>query len=240
MRRPSPALVVAFLALLGAWGGPAVAKKLITSSDIKDRSIQGRDIRSNTVTGRIVKNLSARDLLPDSLDGSVIDESQLGQVPSAAQAGHAASADSATHAATADGVQGMHVARIAYARLVNTDNTPVYDEGGLRLQARCSGSGALDVDAVASASDNDVVHVSATAQGSGSTSTQTAVSSDNDLRPGQIVDALPAGAQGATGTISFWNPTGDTVTVTYLAQENLGAARGYQCLFSGTAVHTAP
>jgi hypothetical protein len=134
----------------------------------------------------------------------------------------------------------MHVGRISYARLVNPDTTPVYDDGGLRLQARCSGSGALAVEATPSGSDNDVIHVSANAPGSGSTSTQSAVASDNSLRPGQTVNVLPAGSQGAIGTISFWNPSGDTVTVTYLAQDGLSAARGYQCLFSGTAVHASP
>jgi hypothetical protein len=236
MHRPSPALVIALLALVGSWGGPAVAAQLIGSKqvrdeslksrDIKDRSLLGRDLQSNTLTGRVIKGLSSRDILRDSLDGTTIDESSLDEVPRATTAG------------TADALKGAHVARIAYARLVNPDTTTLLDEGGLALHARCDGAGALTVEAVASGSEAGIVHVSATAGAANSTTTASA--SDNDLRAGDSVNVIPAGASNATGTLSFYATSGDTITMDYLAQDGLGAARGYQCLFSGTAVHGTP
>jgi hypothetical protein len=79
-----------------------------------------------------------------------------------------------------------------------------------------------------------------TATAGGANSTTTAAASDNDLRAGDALDVIPAGASNATGTLSWFSPAGDTITLDYLAQDGLGAARGYQCLFTGTAVHATP
>jgi hypothetical protein len=110
----------------------------------------------------------------------------------------------------------------------------VLEVGGLRVRARCGSGGALSVEAVASNSTGGVVHVTA---GSGSA---TATAADNDLRAADIVNVIPAGADNASGTLSWYSPAGDTITVDYLAQDGLGAARGYQCLFAGTAIHATP
>ncbi len=243
MRRPSPALVIALLALAGAWGGPAVAAQLIgskdvrnnslTNRDIKDRSLLGRDVKSNALTGRTIKGLSSRDIVREGLDGSVIDESSLTEVPRAAIAGRA------DGAALADAVKGSRVVRVAYAQLASDATTPVLDEGGLRLDARCTASGDLTVTATASGpTTGGVAHVTATAGSPNSTTT--AAASDNDLRAGDALDVIPAGATNASGTLTFFSPAGDTVTLDYLAQDGLGAARGYQCVFAGTAVHGTP
>jgi hypothetical protein len=93
--RPSPALVVAFIALIFAMAGSAQASLHLISGDsmIKKASLSGNRLRAHTVTG------------------TQVNFAKLGKVPSAAQAdsatsaGHAASADSATtasHAASAD------------------------------------------------------------------------------------------------------------------------------------------
>jgi hypothetical protein len=50
-RRPSPALVIAVLALVVALGGTAYAVKQINGSTIKQRSIPGDRIRNNALTG---------------------------------------------------------------------------------------------------------------------------------------------------------------------------------------------
>jgi hypothetical protein len=63
---------------------------------------------------------------------------------------------------------------------------------------------------------------------------------DNDFRQGDQMSLTPGGADNASGTLTWAAPAGDVVTVTYLAQEGLGAARGYQCLVAGTAVHATP
>ena len=100
-RRPSPAMAVAFVALLAALSGTAVAlpgKNTVNSGDIKNGQVKGKDIGKNTVTGKKVKNssltggdvknesLAGGDVTNDSLVGDDINESTLGKVPSAGTA----------------------------------------------------------------------------------------------------------------------------------------------------------
>lgn len=96
-RLPSPSMVVAFLALLAAIGGTAVAlpgKNKVDRNDIRKNAVTGKTIKSNAVTGAKVKN--------DSLRGTDILEPSLGTVPSANRANTANSADRANTANTAD------------------------------------------------------------------------------------------------------------------------------------------
>jgi hypothetical protein len=100
-RRPSPAMAVAFIALLAALSGTAAAlpgKNGVDSGDIKNGQVKGRDIAKNAVTGKKVKNSSliGPDVKNASLTGLDINESSLGKVPSAA------ASDNATHASAAD------------------------------------------------------------------------------------------------------------------------------------------
>jgi hypothetical protein len=66
LRRPSPALVISFTALVVASTGTAIAATVITSSsqikngavqsaDVKDGSVQGRDIKDGTITANKLK-----------------------------------------------------------------------------------------------------------------------------------------------------------------------------------------
>jgi hypothetical protein len=66
-RRPSAAMMVAFLALCVALSGTAVgesavtsAQKLITGKQIKNHSVTGVDIKSNSLTSGAIKNQSLR------------------------------------------------------------------------------------------------------------------------------------------------------------------------------------
>jgi hypothetical protein len=87
--RPRAATVIAFVALLAAIGGTAYAGKAnkkikVTSKNIVDGTIKGKDVKVN------------------ALKGKQIAEGTLGKVPSAAQADNAATADSADTASQAD------------------------------------------------------------------------------------------------------------------------------------------
>jgi hypothetical protein len=89
-RPPSPALVIACLALFVALGGTVLAATKIDGKTIKVRSLPGNRLVPGSVPGnRIAAN---------SLDGAQIKVGTLGEVPSAS---HADSADSARHAQTA-------------------------------------------------------------------------------------------------------------------------------------------
>jgi hypothetical protein len=89
-RHPSPALVIACLALFVALGGTVMAATKIDGKAIKVKSLPGNRLEVGSVPGNRV---AAR-----SLKGSQIQVDTLGEVPSAA---HADSADNARRAQTA-------------------------------------------------------------------------------------------------------------------------------------------
>ncbi len=218
MRRgPSPALVISILALLGAWGGPAVARTLIRSPDIADHTIRGRDVRSNTITGRNVAGLSGRDIVRNGLDGSDIDEGSLDPVPDAA------------HAGAADAVQGVSFGRFAYADPTGVSKA-FLDEAGLKITGFCN-NGDLEATAVPTV-PGGLIRIALTTP-----SAPTQVYSDNDFQPGETLALLPGALNDASGTLTWYEPGGDTLTVQYLAQDGLAAGTGHQCVIAGTAVH---
>jgi hypothetical protein len=110
--RPSPALIVASLALVIAAGGTAYATATISGSSITDHSIGGRKLINNTLTGAQIK------------------ESGLGTVPKASLAANASKVD------------GFTVRKIFYAptRKSTTPKT-ILHLGGLVLNATCANGG---------------------------------------------------------------------------------------------------
>lgn len=226
---------------MGAWGGSAVAGKLITSKDVKDRSLSGRDLRSNTVTGRNVAGLSGRDIKPDSLDGTDIAEDSLGTVPRARQAARADSAETASsastagRAATADALTGARIARVHFARPAG-GSADILTLGGLRVRGSCSGSGELTVTATTT-SGPGWIRVSGTTQTQNSTAP--VLLADDDFRTGDEFSVLGGGADNSAGDLVFVGADGSTLTLTFLAEDGIAASRGYACLFAGTATQTA-
>jgi hypothetical protein len=108
-RRPSPALVVAVIALIVALGGTGYAAvtlpaNSVGSKQLKRKAVTTNKIRDNAVTGSKVKR--------NTLRGRNINESTLAQVPNAR---HADAADRATSAGSAD--------RASTATTANTANT---------------------------------------------------------------------------------------------------------------------
>ncbi len=89
-RRPSPALVVATLALFVALGGTVWAAARIDGRSITPKSLPGNRL--------VVGSLPGNRLRPGAIRGNRIDSATLGRVPSAA---HAETADAAKSADTA-------------------------------------------------------------------------------------------------------------------------------------------
>jgi hypothetical protein len=98
-RRPTPSMAVAFVALLAALSGTAVALPgtgSVDSGDLKDGAVKSVDIRKSAVTGAKVKNnslngkdirgITGRDIKDNSLTGDEISEGTLDKVPSAGDA----------------------------------------------------------------------------------------------------------------------------------------------------------
>jgi hypothetical protein len=99
-RRPSPAMVVAFAALVAALSGTAVAlpgKNTVDSGDIKKGAVKTKNIAKNAVTRPKVRNgaINSAKVANNSLTGADINEGTLGQVPSANQANSANTAGTA-------------------------------------------------------------------------------------------------------------------------------------------------
>lgn len=96
--RPSPAMVVALVALVVALGGTAVAagpaaKRMIAGSTVKKNSLPGDRVKKNTLPGDRLRK--------DSVGGAQVDESKLAIVASARHAARADRAETARRAETA-------------------------------------------------------------------------------------------------------------------------------------------
>jgi hypothetical protein len=90
-RRPSPAMAVAFVALLAALSGTAIAlpgTNTVDSGDIINGAVRSKDVKNNNLRGKDVRNgsLGTLDVKDDSLTGVDINESTLGTVPTATTA----------------------------------------------------------------------------------------------------------------------------------------------------------
>ena len=88
--RPSPALVIACIALFVSLGGVSygLATGFIDGREIRDETIRTRDLRNNDLRAVDIRNstIRSRDVALDTLTGADIKEAKLGQVPSAADA----------------------------------------------------------------------------------------------------------------------------------------------------------
>lgn len=94
--RPSPALVIACIALFISMGGVSygLATGFIDTREIRDNTIRTQDLRNNDIRAVDIRNstIGSRDVAPNSMTGSDVAESKLGRVPSAATADSASDA----------------------------------------------------------------------------------------------------------------------------------------------------
>lgn len=99
-RPPSPALVIACLALFVALGGTVLAATKINGKTIAVKSLPGNRLEVGSLPGNRLKagTIPGSRIAPRSLKGGQIDVASLGKVPDAA---HADAADVARHAQTA-------------------------------------------------------------------------------------------------------------------------------------------
>jgi hypothetical protein len=98
--RPSPALLIACLALFVALGGTVLAATKIDGRTIRVKSLPGNRITPGSLPGNRLQTgtIPGSRLTPGSVTAQQIDLGSLGPVPSAT---HADSADTARHAQTA-------------------------------------------------------------------------------------------------------------------------------------------
>jgi hypothetical protein len=157
--RPSASMVVAFVALLAALSGTAVAlpgKNTVDSADIKKGAVKSADLGRNAVTSSKVQS--------NTLTGSDVNESTFRKVPSATSADTATNATNSTNAtnasnaananraATAGGVDG----RIPFlVKLSAGESKTIATNGAVSLVVEClTGAGNDRVRILAATTQN--------------------------------------------------------------------------------------
>lgn len=165
-RLPSPALVIACVALFVSLGGVSygLATGSIDSRELKNNTIRSKDVRNNTlrtfdirnneVRGFDIRNstIQGRDVAFNTLTGNDVSESSLGKVPSATTADTAGSATTAGSVATLRTIAptgvGEGAAPVTLATHASLTLTGSCDSAGanttavLRVQAGEAGSAA--------------------------------------------------------------------------------------------------
>ena len=131
-RAPSPAAALAFIALVAALSGSAIALPgtgSVDSGDVKNNAIRTKDIRNNDVRSKDVRN--------NTLTGNDVNESKLGKVPSAGNADNAATAANAVNASNSAAVGGYRIERVAPFTLTDGQTKDVATIGPFSFTARC-------------------------------------------------------------------------------------------------------
>jgi hypothetical protein len=148
-RRPSPALVIACLALFVSLSGVSygVATGSIDSREIKNNEVRTRDLRNNDIRTKDLRNneirgidirnstIQSRDIGLNQVTGNDVRESTLQKVPSAASADSAQSAATAGSAASLNGVRVLGIKH----RSGNVTNQVIFNAAGLQLLVTCTG-----------------------------------------------------------------------------------------------------
>lgn len=230
-QRPSPSMVVAFIALCVALAGTAsaipgrnrvkkddIARNAVRSRNIARDAVRSRHIQKRNVTrSKIARNAIDSSLVAtDALTGADVLEASLATVPSAT---------SATR------VNGRNLEKLFYRAAAGTAAANVLSLGGLSMNAACTAGTQLDVSATTTVA-GAVVHSGGTWKGS-VLGKQDYYVEDDDFNLGESFDPLDdpvTGSSSLEGNLVYVRQDGGVVQVSYLAEE-----AGGQCMFAGTA-----
>jgi hypothetical protein len=222
-RRPSAAMVVAFVALCVALAGTAtalpgrarvkkddIARAAVRAKHIYSNAVRTKHIRARNVTrSKIARRAINSDLVGlDALTGENIVESSLATVPNASK------------------VNNRSVQKIAFVVGAGTAPTQVLNLSGLTLTAACAAGPALSVTAGTTVSG---AILRSWGEHTGTTAFHIV---DDPFNVGDSTDPLPpaAGGTNISGNLLYVRPDGEVASATFLAQET---ATG--CIFAGTA-----
>jgi hypothetical protein len=236
-RRPSPAMVIALIALFVSLSGVSygvatgfidsreIKNNEVRSLDIRNNEIRTRDLRNNEVRGIDIRNstVQSRDIAINGVTGEDVKEDTLAQVPSALLA------DSATKATSADDVGGLTLRRITYSAATGSAFVEILNVGGLKLEARCNNGPVLQVRANPEAPNAELSWVF-------HTGAVDPYGFDLDFDPGDNT-LVADDANPGPGLISFAGSDGRVVTVHAQPVQDPNGVRGTtdDCGFFGTA-----
>ncbi len=253
-RLPSPATILACVALLVSLGGVSYAAGVLPNNSVgaaqlRKGAVTAAKVRTNAINSAKVKDgtVTGADALDNSLTGADVNESTLGQVPSAATAGSAntansaSSADTAGFAANAGAVNGANLRRLAVDIEPNGSAT-VLTQNGLTLALACTGGGKGTLTATTSVDDSDLY---SWGYDTDSTDGSAAGIAGQDLEDGRFdvgnnVDITAAVGKGdadtAQGQIDYYHAPGVSGGVTVHYVINSFADPDEHCQFSGFAI----
>ena len=210
-RRPSPAMLVALVALFVSLSGVSygvatgfidsreIKNNEVRSIDIRNNEIRTRDLRNNEVRGIDIRNstVQGRDIALNTVTGEDVKEDTLQKVPSAMLA------DSATTVELRR--RRVKMQRFAYSRrrgLREADRP--YRSVGLTITAECRSGPAMDLVATRPAANQPNSHISSTGSDV----------EDVDFDPGDDVTGPRFTARGAQGGHDRASPARDGSIVT--------------------------
>ncbi len=141
--RPTPAMIVALIALVAAMSGAALAlpgKNSVNSGDLKDGAVRSKDIKKNAVRSKQIKGRSVKgaDVQEDALKGRQVFEDKLEAVPEAKTVQTVQLFDDTVLRVTAAEGETDADARAA------ADQVPLAANGDLSLYAKCFRNTATD------------------------------------------------------------------------------------------------
>jgi hypothetical protein len=222
-RRPSPALVIACVALFVSLGGVSygvatgfidsreIQNNTVRSKDVRNSTLRTEDIRNNEVRGFDVRNssLQGRDIAFNTLTGADVNETTLGKVPGAAAADNASAVTVLKTIAPVTIAEGG-----APATLVS--------HGPLTLSAACVDSGG---------STAARLRVQTTEAGSAGSDVPTIDPADGAVTVAELLDLPAAPRSAANRDVFAWAPSGKGLTGQFgVISDGSGAG---SCVFTG-------
>lgn len=219
-RRPSPAMVVAFVALVAAVGGTATALPgtgTVDSGDLRKGAVKRADIAKNAVNGAKVAN--------GSITGSDVKESTLGKVGRAETANIAGS------------VGGVTFRPFRYANDGTGAEEQILEFGGLTIAASCSFD-VLSLTAGSKVPDAELGGYTVEADDPSDPTGPQNEAYDVDFDPGDAVNLVPDDEDEEVGELRYSKRDGTSVSVQfhiYGGNNGAGADEG-RCAVSGVAL----
>jgi hypothetical protein len=130
----------------------------------------------------------------------------------------------------ADRIDSLNGAKVDFRAKVPTAATEILNLGGLILSATCADGPDLNVRASSSVPDS-MAHVSWNRD----PGNVAFYRQDNDLDPGDSFSIMDVNDDSSAGTLSYANPAGANVSVTFLSDQGVVLGGAAACVFSGTA-----
>jgi hypothetical protein len=226
-RRPSPAMIVAFVALCVALAGTATAlpgRSRVKKDDIARAAVRAKHLYKNAVR---TKHIRARNVTRSKIARRAVNSEVVGQD---ALTGENIVESSLTTVPNASKANNRTVEKIAFVAPAGTGSTPVLTLNGLTLRAACVAGPALSVSAESAVSAAHI-HTGGTYNPGGASF----YGEDDAFNVGDplfdVLQSAVTGSNNLRGTLVYARPDGEVVTADFLAEET---ATG--CVFAGTAV----